>query len=141
MVGILITGHGESAPGLKSAADMVAGCRSHIVAIPLTDANAADFDRSLRRKAEVILAECGSVLVLADIMGGTPFSQAMLCAHELGGIEVVCGANLPMLIEVLAARDQGADLARLVAVAVEAGRLGVDHLPPALLDGASGVGG
>ena len=60
------------------------------------------------------------VLVLTDIVGGTP---AML-AHELLGkrhIEVVSGVNLPMVLAVINYRD-GMTLKRLAKMAVKAGK-------------------
>jgi len=58
------------------------------------------------------------VLVLADLFGGSPANTA---AYVLGPtVEVVCGASLPMLIEVLTFRAES-DLAGLVQTALQAG--------------------
>lgn len=139
MVGIVLSGHGMSAPGLYSAMDMIAGERPQVVAVPLNAAHEATFEADLRRALTELKDACGSVLVLTDILGGTPFNQAMLAAYELGGIEVVCGVNMPMLIEVLAARRDDTDLSTLVEVALAAGRKGVVHVPLTAIEASSDV--
>ena len=58
------------------------------------------------------------VLVLADLFGGSPANTA---AYVMGpSVEVVCGASLPMLIEVFTFRAES-DLAGLVQTALQAG--------------------
>lgn len=65
------------------------------------------------------------VLVLADLFGGSP---ANTTAYVLGpSVDVVCGASLPMLLEVLGSRG-GLDLPGLASLAKEAGAAGVVRL-------------
>ena len=64
----------------------------------------------------------GQVLVLADVMGGSP-ARVALGEVLAGRAEVVTGANLPMLIEALAGARTMAlpDLARKVAASAQSG--------------------
>lgn len=65
----------------------------------------------------------GGVLILCDILGGSPFLTAARAAHEATGcpVEVVCGLNLGMLLEVIAERD-GLTPAQGSQVAIDAAR-------------------
>lgn len=68
------------------------------------------------------------VVVFCDLLGGTPFNQAMMASQSTPDVEIVVGANLPMLIETLFARssDANATIGSLVECAVNAGKNGVD---------------
>ena len=57
-------------------------------------------------------------------MGGTPFNQAMMISQEIDNVEVVTGANLPMLLELVLTRD-GSTLEELAGQAVEIGQMGI----------------
>ncbi|MFV0453179.1 MAG: PTS sugar transporter subunit IIA [Propioniciclava sp.] len=102
---ILLVGHAEFPQGLLSAARMIVGDRATaaVVAIGLTDL--AMF------KAEVTEALTGAtgVLVLADLMGGSPCNTVLEVARELDivpQIRVITGANLGLLIEFALARKE-----------------------------------
>ena len=60
------------------------------------------------------------VVVLTDMFGGTP-SNLAISIMEPAKVEVVAGINLPLLIKLAAAREEG-DLPAAVAAAQEAGR-------------------
>ena len=127
MIGIVVVSHGPLAEGLKGAAEMIVGPQEHFLAIGM-DA-AADLDR-LREQIEAAAAEAAAgdkagVLVLVDLMGGSP---ANACAYlATSGTPVVCGANLPMLLEVLTARER-TNVKELSEIALQAAKDGVVNL-------------
>ncbi len=47
----------------------------------------------------------GKILVMADLYGGTPSNVGMMLQREFS-LHVVCGINLPMLIELILKRKQ-----------------------------------
>ena len=53
-----------------------------------------------------LLDTTDGVLVFCDLLGGTPFNQAMIIAQSYSNVEVVTGTNLPMLLETLGSRWQ-----------------------------------
>ena len=112
MVGFILTGHGQFAPGLASAIAMVAGDQP------------AFYGEDLRAAITAMREECDGVLVFTDLLGGTPFNQSMMIAQDVDNVEVLTGTNLPMVIELLFLRGN-ATLAELGEQAVTVGQTGV----------------
>lgn len=126
MVGCIITGHGGFAPGLKAAYGMIGGDAEDFVDVAFTNENAADYPSSLTAAMDDLLARNGGVVVFCDLMGGTPFNQAMIAAAERSGVEVVAGTNLPMLLECLSSRD-GMTAAAVAELAQQVGQESAVH--------------
>lgn len=137
MIGFVLTGHGHFSNGLKSAVNMVAGEQPAFTIVPFEGSEAATYGDSLRAAITEMRAECEGVLVFVDLLGGTPFNQAMLVTADVDNVEVVTGTNLPMLIELIMTRAMGEPtLAELSERAVTVGKEGVDckRLEPAAAD-------
>ncbi|MBY6277597.1 PTS sugar transporter subunit IIA [Symbiobacterium thermophilum] len=133
MIGCIITGHGEFAPGLAQALSMIAGPQPHFAAVPFREeAPLADYERSLADALADLLGRTAGVLIFTDLLGGTPFRTAMLLASRHDNVAVLTGTNLPMLIEtgLLAAAES--DVQTLARQAVETGTGGVQwvRMPP-----------
>ncbi len=127
MVGCIVTGHGQFAPGMASAVGMIAGPQEAFVPIPFTDQDAAEYPTVLKNQIESFVHLQGSCVVFCDILGGSPFNQAMMIASEIPEVEVVGGANLGMLLEVLCSRTDLDTAKSLAQDAVEAGRSSIEH--------------
>lgn len=128
MIGFVLTGHGNFALGVKSAVDMVAGDQEAFVAVPFDGTQVEAFSTELRDAITALRETCEGVIVFSDLLGGTPFNQAMLLTQEIDGVEVVAGSNLPMLVELVMTRSFGAaTLEELVEQAVTVGKTGVCH--------------
>ena len=125
LIGIILVSHGPLAEGLKGAAEMIVGPQEHFLAIGMEAA--ADVDR-LRAQIEAAAVRVdGGVgaLVLVDLMGGSPANaSAYLAAADT---PVICGASLPMLLEVLTSRER-TSLEELTGIALQADRDGVVNL-------------
>lgn len=125
MIGIVLVSHGSLANGLKDAAEMIIGPQDHVRTVGMDPA--ADLD-SLRSHIEALAAEVGTdggVLVLADLMGGSPANASASLA--LGGTPIICGANLPMLLEVLMSRES-ASVQELAEIATRAATEGIVNM-------------
>lgn len=125
MVGIVIVSHGPLAEGLKGAAEMIVGPQERLRTVGMDPA--ADVDQ-LRGKIEAAVSEVGGpsdTLVLVDMMGGSPSNASAYLA--VGGTQVICGVNLPMLLELLMARDSTA-IGDLAGMALQVGRDSVLNL-------------
>ena len=127
MVGFILTGHGQFSNGLASAIDMVAGDQPAFQIVPFEGSQAATYGDELRQAITAMRAECEGVLVFVDLLGGTPFNQAMMIASDVDNVEVITGTNLPMLIELLLTRGAGSNLSELAEQAVTVGQMGVTH--------------
>lgn len=124
MVGFILTGHGTFSNGLASAIDMVAGNQENFAIVPFAGDQAATFGDELKTAIADMAAKSDGVLVFCDLLGGTPFNQAMMAAQDIDNVQVITGANLPMVIELLFLRAS-ASLDELAAQAVEVGKNGI----------------
>jgi PTS system mannose-specific IIA component len=121
MIGIVLVAHGALADGFRNAAEMIVGPQERLRTVGMQPA--ADLD-SLRAEIEAAASAVGAeneVLVLADLMGGSPATAS--AALALKGVPVICGVNLSMLLEVLMNRDQenAQDLAQIALGAATEG--------------------
>jgi len=137
MIGIVVAAHGGLAEALVKTARTVFPEGAPVEAVGITENDdAAGYDLRLHEAVQRVGAEHG-VLVLTDMFGGTP-SNVGLTMHQAGRVEVLTGANLPMLIKAMQLAMKHADLAviskqvkeygqRSIAVASEV--LGVGKQP------------
>ena len=120
MIGIVVVSHGKLARELVAAAEHVVGRQEHFTAISIE----VDDDMEARREQIIQTAKaCNTgkgVIILTDMFGGTP-SNLALSVMPKGDIEVIAGANLPMLIKLAEVRNT-ASLMEAAEAASEAGR-------------------
>ena len=128
MATILVLTHGPLAAGLLGSARMILG--EHVRAEVLSFEPGEGPEDLTERLRALCAGADGGVLCLTDIQGGTPARTAasMVLTEQ---IEVVCGVNLPMLLEVLS-MSGGLSLAELTDLAVSAGRGSVVNLGASL---------
>ncbi len=120
MIGALVVSHGQLAQELLAAAEMIVGEISHIQAVSIgwhDDVNEARSE--IERRIAEIASESG-VLILTDMFGGTP-SNIAFSFHEPGKIDVVTGANLPMIIKI-ASQKEGDTLESLARSVCDQGK-------------------
>ncbi len=120
MIGLVVVTHGRLAEEFIAAAEHVVGPQQAVLAVSI----GPDDDMDMRRK-EIIAAakECDSgdgVIILTDMFGGTP-SNLAISVMSTGKIEVIAGANLPMLIKLAEVRAK-MPMAEAALAAQEAGR-------------------
>lgn len=118
MIGIVIVAHGSLAGALLAAAEHVVGPldNARAIAIESSDDLAERQSEISRAVAEVNRGR--GVVLITDMFGGTP-SNLALGASVAPDVEVICGANLPLLVKLAKMRDR--PLGEAVAAAVETG--------------------
>lgn len=120
MIGIVVVTHGRLADELVAATEHVVGALDACSAISI----GPDDDMENRRddiRAAVEEADQGDgVIIVTDMFGGTP-SNLAISLLEKGKVEVIAGANLPMLIKLAEARAR-VTMAELAQSASEAGK-------------------
>lgn len=126
MVGCILTGHGTFAEGVGGALEMVGGPQADFATVTFLESEAAEYPAKLAGAISEMAERCGEVVVFCDLLGGTPFNQAMMASSATPGVKVVTGTNLPMLLECMSLRDASTTAAELVSCAVEVGRMGID---------------
>ena len=125
MLGILLVSHGDMAKGLLSSAKMFFGDDIENIDILCLylDTPVEDFKEELGNKVKR-LDDGDGVLILSDLLGGTPCNLSNTLASE--NVNIISGANLTMLVEVLGMRmcyGTNIDYDKLV----ETGRAGIIH--------------
>jgi len=123
MIGLVIVAHGDLAGALLAATEHVVGPQANARAIPILPS-----DDLRERQAEIdrVVAETDTgdgVVLITDMFGGTPSNLAL--GAILGpNVEVICGANLPLLVKLAKSRER--PLAEAVALALDAGHKYID---------------
>ena len=100
MLGLLVTGHGHFATGLKSSLELIAGAQPNVAFVDFEADHSVEILKDNLAKAFDSLKEYEGVLVLSDLPGGSPFKTAVELKFERPdqAIEVISGTNLPLLI-------------------------------------------
>lgn len=126
MIGILIITHGALGETLIQCASHVIGSRPlRVQSLPVTGRGDPEALLKQARQAIHEVDDGSGVLVLTDMLGGTPSNVAARTVAP-GRVEAVAGVNLPMLIRVLTYRHQS--LGSAATKAVSGGREGVSEL-------------
>lgn len=123
MRGILLLSHGTLCQGILSAMEVI-GCDTRkIQAVPLyMETELEEYAGNLSAAIDS-LDDGSGVLVVVDLVGGTPFNRACML-YETKNIRIIAGMNLPMCIVAAESRDCGS-LDELVQTCLEGGRDGV----------------
>ena len=122
---IVITTHGSLAYELVDTSKVFTNSQSIVPLCIAGDDDLAKFKEKMYD--EIISNSCEEVLVLADLLGGTPFNTAAQILLEYDGtkkIDIITGVNLPMLLEILIG-NKDMPLSDTVQLAVNAGRNGI----------------
>ncbi len=103
-IGIIVATHGKSAKEMLNSVEMILGSQEKIETIDFIVGDGIDDLLQKYAGAKKALAT-EELLILTDILGGSPFNAAYLFASENREARVVTGVNIPMLIEALSSRD------------------------------------
>lgn len=120
MIGMVLVTHGDLGKELLLATEHVCGEQKFTKAISI-----GPEDDMEQRRAEILQSVTANdrgkgVVVITDMFGGTP-SNLALSIIEKAHVEVLAGANLPMMIKLVSVRATHS-LDEAVAEAQEAGR-------------------
>lgn len=126
---VIVVSHGTLCEGLVSATSMIYGELDRVEALPLRVG--MDPEEYLGELRDLVASYGGNVVLLADIMGGTPFNSIMKLGRELP-LYAVAGMSMPLLLAVLEYREAGSDLATICASASADGASAVVDMTPKL---------
>ena len=123
MVGILLLTHAPLGQAFIAAATHVfRGRPDRLEAIDVVADQDTGEVKRLAQEAIKRLDNGSGVLVITDVMGGTP-SNCTLTLSQSGQIEVIAGINLPMLLRAITDRNDTLDV--VVEMALAGGHGGV----------------
>lgn len=106
---LVLVSHGDFAEGLKTSLAMFAGDKmDQVIAVGLKNGTSADdFAEKFKAALSSLTAE-DSLVLLADIVGGSPLTTALNVLGEMGRLEsttVIGGMNLPMALTAVVMKD------------------------------------
>jgi PTS system N-acetylgalactosamine-specific IIA component len=95
VVRAIVAGHGEFAAGLVSAVEQITGRGNQLLAVAITGLSAEDIEQLLRDR----MTETGVRVVFTDLQAGSCTMAARRVLRGMTDAVVVCGTNLPLLLD------------------------------------------
>ena len=99
---IVVAGHGDLADALVSSVRLICGMVEDVHAVGLRP---DDSPESFAERLVDATATEGPVLILTDLVGGTPHNVALTVCRRLPAATLISGVNLAVLIEAATTTD------------------------------------
>lgn len=126
MIGLIISGHGNFASGLRSSLKLIAGEVINVEYVNFEESDSTEILKEKYYDSLKSLDNCDKILALTDLAGGSPFKTLVEIKTEIERpMEVIGGTNLPMALEISMTKDIIDDLSLLSESALEVGKSGV----------------
>lgn len=124
MIGFLLMSHGDLAKGILSTAKCIMDAqeKTEVLTLRIEDDIGA-FEQCVHQKVKT-LNDGDGVLVMVDLLGGSPCNKASLLLKDKS-VELVTGLNFPMFAAACEARAEGKDLRQIVQECLLLGRDGI----------------
>ena len=130
MIGLVLVTHGRLAEELRLAMEHVVGPQRAVATVCIGPDDDIEDCRQEIRDSIASVEQGDGVVLLTDILGGTPCNLAVSLADK-EHVDVIAGVNLPLLVKL--AKIRGSErLADAVDHAAAAGR---KYISPAALQG------
>lgn len=127
MVGVVVISHGKLCEGIMDSVSMVAGEVKQAQSVSLKPGQSPeDYREQLKQAIEAADTGMG-VLVLVDLLGGTPFNTIGFLSQDYN-VGIVTGMNMAMLITVALQREDETTLKELMEMAKNASHEGIQTL-------------
>jgi mannose PTS system EIIA component len=123
MIGVLIVTHKELAEAFMGVTDLILGRQDGVMGVSLAPDAPPELARQQIQKALSQVNNGNGVIILTDMLGGTPSNLTLSFLQE-GKVEVVTGINLPMLLK-LAQMREGTNLRELALALQQSGQKGI----------------
>ncbi|WP_455631904.1 PTS sugar transporter subunit IIA [Megamonas sp.] len=114
---VILVSHGKFAEGLANALSMLVGKREDIIAVGLEDGKSVDEFTELFTKTVDKITTDDEVVLLGDLIGGSPLTNAINVLNGKGvKMIIIGGMNLPVALTSVMMKDTFAleDLAQQV---------------------------
>lgn len=131
MTGIIVCGHGHFAKGLTSALHLIMGEQENYIAVDFPSGDTkTELEKNIYR-AVAQLNRSENILIMCDLLSGSPFNTAIMLAMKNPNIHVIYGTNLGMLIETVLKRNNQASIEELIDTAISTGKqqIGIFEVP------------
>ena len=125
MIGMIITGHGRFATGIREGLNLLLGKPEKFETADYKQEDSTD-DLELQLKQSLKnLSDCSGVLIMCDIAGGAPYKLAcQLSDRKKDEMEIIVigGCSLAMIMQTSMARGYLSDLSDLAEMAIDQGK-------------------
>ncbi|QIH77141.1 PTS sugar transporter subunit IIA [Macrococcoides canis] len=101
---LILVSHGGFSKGLKESTEMILGPQDYLYAVSL---NPEDGEEEFISKFNEARKDADSVVVFADLLGGTPCNAVSKLIMQGEDIELYAGMSLPMVITYINGRMIG----------------------------------
>ena len=136
MINLIVATHGKMSEETVNLTKMVLGESEQLDFVTFVPGEGPE---DLIKKYQDIIAKYDSegTLFLVDLFGGSPYNAACRVVAETENTDVITGVNVPMLLEVLDAREETNDVAELVQIAKNSGINGIKIFSELFVDSSS----
>ncbi|WP_105153170.1 PTS sugar transporter subunit IIA [Streptococcus suis] len=123
MIKVIVVAHGQFASGILTSLKLIAGEVENIEAIDFSEGMSA---QELKARIKAAILGEREVLILTDLLGGTPFKVSVELATEQKeqNVVVLSGLNLAMILEANFSRLTD-DLEQLVSKLITTSKDGI----------------
>lgn len=130
MVGVIIVSHGGLAEALISEVQRLIGKLQKVKGVPIWPKESEEVVRNRIREKMTEVDDGDGVLILTDILGGTPTNFCLSFLKDKR-VEVVTGVNVPMLLTLSSYRS-GRSLEEICSLVKKSGRRSIILVKEAL---------
>lgn len=96
---VILMSHGLMAKEILNSAQMILGDQINYPVVSMTPDDGIEGTFNKLDKIIGTLNDAKRIVILADLMGGTPANTAMMLASEDSRIQIITGVNLGMVLE------------------------------------------
>jgi len=126
VIGLVIAAHGRLAREMVATAEQMIGPLQACEPVEIAPGTSPEEVARMLRDAVSHVDGGAGVLVLTDLLGGTPCNQCLCLCNERE-MEVLAGVNLPMLLKASSLREGGGSLASLAEALAAYGQKHITH--------------
>ncbi len=127
MIGVAVISHGTLCDGIVDSVSMVAGKAEQLETVSLKPGQSPQtFQNQLKESLERLDTGMG-VLVLVDLLGGTPFNTIGALSKDYP-VGIVTGMNMATLISVVLQREEETTLEQMMEIAEKSAHDGITTL-------------
>lgn len=121
MVGVIIATHSELSEGVVKTSEVLLGKQNNVKVLTLHVGDSIQAFREQMEAELISLRTCEGVVVLVDMLGGSPYNVAFSLLQTYD-FQLITGVNLPMLLHVLTKRESSRNEAVLACECLEAAK-------------------
>lgn len=126
MIGLVLISHGDFAREALKSAEMIVGHQKNVKTISVV--RGMDLNETVKKLDAAVsqVKTSMGVIIMTDVMGGTPSNAAGILTASTDNMLVLSGFNMPMLLEILMSRNMSlSDISEKIC---DIGRQGIVNL-------------